>query len=1001
MNIIHHLSTLALKQVLDGACKALGLVAGEKIVDQVIGFLTSRFSDQSLKLTRALQQANTNAWRALEMALAGESLWSWLDKAEHRAFREQVRNFLAATPLAGLPGHGPEFRQVCLREMREARKQGLLDGNLEPAALAQDTGQFARFSDPQTLLDAEWRVIAGLAEELRSAGFANLGELVGLRATGDSGPPLLGVALRFFFRREVENDEELYRGLTWVKFESLQAVQEQAFTGLAEALKDHHDSLERMLNVVHGVIFETRDDVKELLRQLEALASRFDVLQREVRPRDSFSIHSEAEQKLVKDLLNRYRALPEEQRHCFPALINGVGKLELAIGAFDAAQREFAQAAALAPDRAMQAETQFNLYGAALERSDLATALSALLEAARLDPPRFAPFPLHKYLPEKILGAGGFGVAFLCRLRHTGGRVVVKTLRSDTLERDLNEVFREAQILETLEHPAIIRLRDCDYADSSMSRPYLVMDYFEGQTLAGHVDEHGPLSPDDLVALLRPVAEALQAAHSRGILHRDIKPANLLVRKDGSSWRVKVIDFGLALKQSVLHSTVATMAGGRTVIGSSIAGTIDYAAPEQLGKWPEVAPGPYTDIYGLGKTSCYALFRTVQPLRKHWKEVPEGLADLLEQCLSEAPKDRLPNMAAFLERLDGLRGSTGKPAGSTSKMDLPRQPAGEGTDAPRRKDDFWRLTPEESAGAAAGSITPIRFRKALMLQGHEEGVLAVAFSPDSRQLLSGSSDRTIRLWDLSRGEQLACLEGHLEKIWSVTFSPDGQQAISASKDKSVRVWDLARGREQRCYANRTNRSVAISGDGMLALSGNISDGMVRLWEVQTGKELRRFKGHMSWVLGLAFAPGRRLALTSSADGTIRLWEIDSGRELRRLQGHSDQVWSVAFTPDGTRALSCSADRTVRLWHLHTGREVQCLADFQDTVWSVANSPDGSLALCDGDNGSVRAWRPGRDDGLTLSLAGHNDKVISVAFSPDGRLAASAGLDRMIIVWELG
>ncbi len=128
---------------------------------------------------------------------------------------------------------------------------------------------------------------------------------------------------------------------------------------------------------------------------------------------------------------------------------------------------------------------------------------------------------------------------------------------------------------------------------------YLVMDYFDGVTLADHVARNGPLTPESLVALARPVAEALQAAHGRGILHRDIKPANLLVRQEGSAWRVKVIDFGLALGLKALQSAATTNKLGRTVVGSSIAGTPDYAPPEQLGKLTGVPVGRYSDIYSF------------------------------------------------------------------------------------------------------------------------------------------------------------------------------------------------------------------------------------------------------------------------------------------------------------------------------------------------------------------------------------------------------------------
>jgi serine/threonine protein kinase len=145
----------------------------------------------------------------------------------------------------------------------------------------------------------------------------------------------------------------------------------------------------------------------------------------------------------------------------------------------------------------------------------------------------------------------------------------------------------------------------------------------------------------DLLAVARQVAAGLDAAHSKGILHRDVKPANLLVRKDGDTWQVKIIDFGLALRQTIKDSMSRLPdPKSRTLFGDSIAGTLDYAAPEQLGRLRDVPVGPYSDIYGFGKTCCFALFQTTQPLPKHWKSIPEPLADLLERCLAELPRER-------------------------------------------------------------------------------------------------------------------------------------------------------------------------------------------------------------------------------------------------------------------------------------------------------------------------------------------------------------------------
>src|SRR5207249_86710 len=141
--------------------------------------------------------------------------------------------FLETTPLAGLPGHSNEYRQLALRELRAARKQGLLTaGRVSPQGLAEQVGHLATFGDPAEMVRAQADALEALAQEVRQAGFPSLAHLLTLRP--DGGTPLIVLAVRYFFRREVEHDRELFQGLSFAQMERLGQSQEAGFDRLTD-----------------------------------------------------------------------------------------------------------------------------------------------------------------------------------------------------------------------------------------------------------------------------------------------------------------------------------------------------------------------------------------------------------------------------------------------------------------------------------------------------------------------------------------------------------------------------------------------------------------------------------------------------------------------------------------------------------------------------------------------------------------------------------------------
>ncbi|MBA4188738.1 MAG: hypothetical protein C0467_12130 [Planctomycetaceae bacterium] len=251
MSILSRMSLFALGPLVSGACRAAGVSALGDGVAAVTRFVSERVNDQSLRVVEALAMASAQAWRTLELALAGESLNTALDRADDKAFREQVRLFLLKAQFDGRVATDRGFVPRCLAELREARSGGALTGDIDPA----DFGDLTRFADPAALLAAEWKVADELAGNLRARGFPTLAVFLTLRPADDpNAAPLLAVAVRHYFSRAVEDDPKLFQGLAFAQFERIGKAQEQGTARLAEQLA----RIEGRLGELHSTLAPAR-----------------------------------------------------------------------------------------------------------------------------------------------------------------------------------------------------------------------------------------------------------------------------------------------------------------------------------------------------------------------------------------------------------------------------------------------------------------------------------------------------------------------------------------------------------------------------------------------------------------------------------------------------------------------------------------------------------------------------------------------------------------------
>ena len=291
------------------------------------------------------------------------------------------------------------------------------------------------------------------------------------------------------------------------------------------------------------------------------------------------------------------------------------------------------------------------------------------------------------------------------------------------------------------------------------------------------------------------------------------------------------------------------------------------------------------------------------------------------------------------------------------------------------------------------------------LLGHTGELKGVAYSPDGRYIVSASDDMTIRIWDAETGAQLGTpLEGHTGYVSSVAYSPNGQHIISGSEDETIRIWDAGTGVAIGTpLIGHTGPvlSLAYSPNGQHIISGS-EDRTIRIWDAGTGAAVGNpLHGHTWHVRSVAYSPDGRHIVSGSVDKSIRIWDANTGDEVGwPLAEHTNSVWSVAYSPNGQHIISGSADKTIRIWDAETGAAIGTpLVGHAGDVPTVAYSTNGEYIISGSGDNTIRVW--GAKTGVAFGnpVLGHTNGVESVAYTPDGRYIISGSFDKTIMIWN--
>jgi WD40 repeat protein len=291
----------------------------------------------------------------------------------------------------------------------------------------------------------------------------------------------------------------------------------------------------------------------------------------------------------------------------------------------------------------------------------------------------------------------------------------------------------------------------------------------------------------------------------------------------------------------------------------------------------------------------------------------------------------------------------------------------------------------------------------------EKPIRALAFSPDNQLLLYAGEDGAVRSASAENGKSLDKFTGHTARTLALAFLPNGTFG-SASADQTVRIWNpevrwelsraIGRGEESAPLVDRV-MALDFSPDGKWLASGGgfpSRSGEMKIWNVADGSLVREFKDpHSDTVVALDFSPDQKFLASGGADKFLRVFDLETGKQIKAFEGHTHHVQGVSWERHGRTLASAGADKVVKVWDLASGEQRKTIEGQAKELTSIHFIGGSSEALVSAGDNRVRIIRD--DGGEVRVFSGMNEFVSGADVTPDGKIVVAGSLDGVLRIWN--